>query len=68
MQGDNDIQLTDHDSKHHNVHVIGGSGSSPSGSTTGLNKDWEPEKESWPVDSVSAGHKGIMKTVKITQI
>lgn len=64
---EHDIQLTDHDLKHHNVHVVGGEGSSPSGSTTGLNKDWEPEKEGWPMEG-AAGNKGIMKTVKITQL
>jgi hypothetical protein len=65
---ENDIQLSDHGSKHHNVHVVGGGRSSPSGSTIGLNKDWEQDKDSWPADAGAAGHKGIMKTVKIMQL
>lgn len=66
QHGEHDIQLTDHSSKQHHVEVIGGGGSSPSGSTTGLNKDWEPEVKDWSADL--AGNKGIMKTVKITQL
>jgi hypothetical protein len=68
QHGENDIQLSDHESKHHNVHIVGGGGSSPIGSTIGLNKDWEQDKDSWPADAGAAGHKGIMKTVKITQL
>ncbi|EAT82067.2 hypothetical protein SNOG_10673 [Parastagonospora nodorum SN15] len=70
-QGDhNDIQLTNHDSKNNHVHVVGGGGGSPSGSTIVLNKDWDQHKESWntsPTGSIS-NNKGIMKTVKITQL
>ena len=67
---ENDIQLSSHDSKHHNhtVHVVGGDGSSPSGSTIELNKEWEQDKDSGPTDAGAAGHKGIMRTVKITQM
>jgi hypothetical protein len=64
----NDIQLTAHDAKNNHVHVTGGG--SPSGSTIGLNKDWQQEKDSWnksPTASIS-NNKGIMKTVKITQL
>jgi hypothetical protein len=35
-----------------------------------LNKDWEQEQDSWnklPIASIS-NNKGIMKTVKITQL
>jgi hypothetical protein len=67
LRGEHDIQLTDHDSKNHNVQVVGGGGNSPSGSTIGLNKDWEQEKDSWPAEG-AGGNKGIMKTVKITQL
>ena len=63
-----DIQLSSHDSKHHTVHVVGGDGSSPSGSTIELNKEWEQDKDSGPTDVGAAGHKGIMRTVKITQM
>jgi hypothetical protein len=68
QHGENDIQLSDHNSKHHNVHVVGGAGSSPSGSTIVLNKDWEQDKDTWPADVGAAGQKGIIKTVKITQL
>lgn len=68
QHGENNIQLSDHDSKHHNVHVVGGGGSSLSRSTIVLNKDWEHGKDSWPANTDTAGQKGIMKTVKITQL
>jgi len=68
QHGENDIQLGDNNTKHHNVHIVGGGGSSPSESTIGLNKDWEQDKDSWPADAGAAGHKGITKTVKITQL
>jgi hypothetical protein len=68
MHGGNDIQLSNHDSKHHTVHVTSGNGSSPSGSTIELNKEWEQDKYSGPADAGAAGHKGIMRTVKITQM
>jgi hypothetical protein len=65
---ENDTQLSGHDSKHRNVHIVGGGRSSPSGSTIGLNKDSEQDKDSWPANAGAAGHKRIMKTVKITQL
>ncbi|KAF2450129.1 hypothetical protein P171DRAFT_516083 [Karstenula rhodostoma CBS 690.94] len=65
-RGNHDIELTNHDSKHHNFHIVGGGGSSPSGGTIGLHKDWEEDKESWTADTDAAGPKGIIKTVKIT--
>jgi hypothetical protein len=68
QHGGNDIQLSDHDLKHHDVDIVCEGGSSPSGSTIGLNKDWEQDKDSWPANAGAAGHKGIMKTVKITQL
>jgi hypothetical protein len=33
-----------------------------------LNHDWEQNKDSGLADAGAAGHKGIMKTVKITQL
>jgi hypothetical protein len=63
-----DIQLSNHDAKHHHVHVVGGHGSSPIGSTIELNKEWEQDKYGGPADAGEAGHKGIMRTVKITQL
>ncbi|KAJ4312517.1 hypothetical protein N0V94_007410 [Neodidymelliopsis sp. IMI 364377] len=68
QNGKNDIQLSDHDSKNHDVHIVCEGGSSPSGSTIGLNKDWGQDKDSWPADTGASGHKGIMKTVQITQL
>jgi hypothetical protein len=68
QQGENDIQLSNHDSKHYNVNTISGVGSSPNESTIGLSNDWEQDKENWPANVGAADHKGIVKTVKITQL
>jgi hypothetical protein len=68
QRGENDIELGDHDSKQHTIHVVGGDSSSPRGSTIELNKDWEQDKDNGPADAGAAGHKGIMKTVHITQL
>jgi hypothetical protein len=64
----NDIQLTDHDAKNNHVHVIGGGSSS--GSTIGLNNDWDQEKDPWNKSSTGSvsNNMGILKTVKITQL
>jgi hypothetical protein len=64
----NEIPLTGHDQEFSRVHVVSGGGS-PTGSTFGL-KDWEDEKKSEnlsPCES-AANNKGILKTVKITQL
>jgi hypothetical protein len=68
QHGENEIQLSNHDSKHYNVNIASGGGSSPNGSTIGLNKDWDRDKDNWPANAGAAGHKGIVKTVKITQL
>jgi hypothetical protein len=66
--GDNDIPLTGRDADFSHVHVVSGGDVSPSGSTFGL-KDWENDKKSSNKSSTEgAGNKGIMKTVKITQL
>ncbi|KAL5119635.1 hypothetical protein ACEQ8H_002481 [Pleosporales sp. CAS-2024a] len=73
--GNHELQLADHSPRTNQVSVVGGG--SPSGSTIGLNKDWEQdqdqEKDSWlpaasTVSVSAANNKGIMKTVKITQL
>ena len=46
---------------------MGGGGSSPSGSTIGL-KDWEQDSKSGLSGDGVLNNKGIMKTVKITQL
>ncbi|KAI4654176.1 uncharacterized protein J4E78_007221 [Alternaria triticimaculans] len=67
QQGGNDIQLSNHDSKHHTVHVTSGN-ASPSGSTIELNMEWEQDKYNGTADAAAAGHNGIMRNVKITQM
>ena len=68
QNGEPDIQLSYHDSKHQNVNTVSGGGSSPDGSTIELNNDWEQNKGDWPANAGAADHKGIVKTVKITQL
>ena len=67
QHGEHDVQLTDYGSNHHHVQVVGGGVSSSSGSTVGL-KDWEQENKNWPASEGTESNKGIMKTVKITQL
>ena len=68
QHGDNDIQLSNHDSKDYNVDIVSRGGSSPNESMIRLNNDWEQDKDNWPANTGTAGRKGIIKTVKITQL
>jgi hypothetical protein len=65
QNGDNDIPLTGRDQDFSHVHVVTGGNVSPSESTFGL-KDWEHEKSGNKTPPEM--NKGIMKTVKITQL
>jgi hypothetical protein len=61
----NNIQLAEHDPKFKHVHTITVGAASPYGSTEELN-NWETEANK--LASTSLGDKGILRTVKITQL
>lgn len=65
---ENGIQLSNHDAKYQNVNIVSGGQSSPTSSTVGLNKELELDKGRWAENIGGAGHAGIIKTVKITQL
>jgi hypothetical protein len=65
QHGENDIQLSNHDSKHYNVKIVSRGGSSPNESMIGLYNDLEQDKDDWPATTGTAGRKGIMKMLKI---